>query len=194
MSRCRGARAAALGVALAALVTGCSGGFDTPLYKAYSPGEGANGEAGSIKIRNVVLVAAESGGPAAVVAAFYNESDQADQLVDIAIEGAEQPGTLTPSPLELPAGELVLIGGTDADAQATVTAPADQLAPGTFVPVQLGFRDAGTATVRVLVQPQAGPYGTISPAPPSPTPATPVGTPAPTEVTSAPTVAPTSTG
>jgi hypothetical protein len=168
-----------LGVALAALVTGCSGGFDTPLYKAYSPGEGANGEAGSIKIRNVVLVAAESGGPAAVVAAFYN---------------AEQPGTITPSPLELPSGELVLIGGTNADAQATVTAPADQLAPGTFVPVQLGFRDAGTATVRVLVQPQAGPYGTISPASPSPTPATPVGTPAPTEVTSAPTVAPTSTG
>jgi copper(I)-binding protein len=194
VSRSRAACAATLGVALAALVTGCSGGFDTPLYKAYSPGEGANSEAGSIKIRNVVLVAPESGGPAAVVAAFYNESGQADQLVDVAIQGAEQPGTVTPSPLELPAGELVLVGGTDADAQATVTGPADQLAPGNFVPVQLSFRDAGTATVNVLVQPQAAPYATISPAPPTPPAATPVGIPTPTELTAEPTVAPTPTG
>lgn len=168
MSRCRGVRAAALGVVLAVLVSGCSGGFDTPLYNAYSPGQGANGEAGSIKIRNVVLVAAESGGPAAVVAAFYNESGQPDQLLDIAVQGAEQSGSVTPNPLELPAGELVNIGGTDADAQATVTEPADQLTPGTFVPVQLRFRDAGTAMVQVLVQPQAAPYDTISPVPPSP--------------------------
>lgn len=165
-----GARAAAgalVFTALLASTTGCGAGFDAATGRPYTPTDGVNGEAGDILLRSISLVAAEPGGPAAVVGAVVNESGHSDRLVGVQVAGASEPAYFPDEQIFLPRGDLVPLG-TDGTPAVTVTGPPSRLQPGSFVRVRFFFARGGATTLQVLVQPQAGDYATVTPTP-SPT-------------------------
>jgi hypothetical protein len=150
--------------ALALTLTGC-GSIRTQTQQWYTPADGASAEAGDIALRNVVVVADESGDEATVLATFANRGEE-DELVEVRVGDA----TATPSDgdLTIPADGYASLGpgGTRADVDG-----ADAV-PGTFVEVEFRFERAPRTTVDALVQAAEGEYedALTVPREPSPTP------------------------
>jgi len=174
----RGAAIAALAFALSATGAGCGAGFDAPVYLVRP--ENVNAEVGDLLLRSLVLVKAEGADSAALAGAFVNRGDAPDTLTSVEVEAGSAPLSASPN-LEVPFGQSVILGGTEGE--AITFSGAEGLSPGRFVPVTLTFRDAGSVTLKLLVEDAKGHYEDYAP-PGGPTPAatpSPEGSPAPGE-------------
>lgn len=150
------------GLLLAAL--GCGAGFDATTSQPYTPSEGVDGDAGTVLLRGVTLVAPGPGGPAGLVGGLVNEGKAPDTLTSVQVLGSSQPGYFPQGQILLPPGELVPLG-LENSPSVTVTGPPTQLRAGNFVSVRFVFENAGSTTLQLLVQPRKGDYATVTPTP-----------------------------
>jgi hypothetical protein len=150
--------------ALALTLTGC-GSIRTQTQQWYTPADGASAEAGDIALRNVVVVADESGEESAVLATFANRGEE-DQLLEVRVGDAT--ATPTGGDLTIPADGYATLGPGETEVEVE---GADAV-PGTFVEVEFRFERAPRTTVDALVQAAEGEYENALPAPreASPTP------------------------
>jgi len=144
-------------IVIAVALSGCANEGATQEF--YTPADGANGQAGDIAIRNVVVVS-EEGGPASLIATFVTNGERNDSLRGVKFGDVE--ATLLPDgALPLPGGTPVSVGTGELRAE---TARLDA-EPGEFTTVELTFADAPRATVEALVQAPVGIYKDSAPTP-----------------------------
>jgi len=113
--------------------------------------DGVSADAGDIAIRNVLIVADESGDVGTVLASFANQG-AGDRLVEVRVDGTE--AAPNGGSLRIPAGGYASLGpgSTRLDVEGADTEP------GRFVEVEFLFREAPRVTVDALVQPAEGIY------------------------------------
>jgi copper(I)-binding protein len=166
------------GMAAAVALAGCGAGQDTQTDSVLPAVSGANGNVGSIAIRNAVIAYPSdgvypSGGQAPLTLTIVNTGAEADELVEVS------------SPV---AGDVELAGDRSLSPRRTIIVGT----PGQSVdPHETTGAVTTTGTPSPTVSPTSGP-GTASPTSPT-TPASPTsptaapGTPSPTTATSEPT-------
>ena len=146
-------------------LTGCASDDSIRLQTQdfYTAGDGVNGQAGDIAIRNLLLVADEEAAdaqtpvPATVLGTFANSSGEPDRLLEVRVgESAAQPDG---GGLEIPARGYASLGLEENRLQIE----ADGVIPGRFVLVTLMFESAPEATLRALVQRAEGWYADAAP-------------------------------
>jgi hypothetical protein len=166
-------------VVLAFALASC-GSVRTQTQQWYTTADGVSAEAGDIAVRNVVVVADESGDRSTVIATFANRGDEDDELVEVRV--GDVTATPTDGDLTIPADGYASLGPdeTRLDVQGADTVP------GEFVEVDFRFGSAPRTTVDALVQQAEGAYEDALPPPSeaSPTPSAP--SPTPAAATSAP--------
>lgn len=167
----------ALGAAVLLGATGCA--FITPQSTEiqYSASDGVNiPNSGPLKVRNVLIVSEEEGGPGALIAAVVNETGD-DHTLNLEIgEGADaQKATI-----RVPANSSVSLGDPEEETPA-LTVDAVPVAPGANVPVYFQSGDAEGVLYQVPVLDGALPYyGELLPTPAASTSSpTPSSTPSP---------------
>ena len=163
-------------VALIPVLAGCEAGGDAPVLHWHPPTNGASATihvgVGEIAIRNAFVLGGPgnatlpAGSSASMFVGLVNTGPR-DRLVRVSA-----PGTATS--VTLPTGGVLL----ERDTSALLTGPAPQLVltglrrsltSGTYVPVLLTFKNAGTIRLHLPVLAQANSYATFSAAP-APTP------------------------
>lgn len=142
-------RRALLAPIIAIALTGCS--MHEASQSWYNPTDGTSTDAGSIAIRNVVVVATDDG-QATVLANFVNRGAD-DQLVEVIVGDAS--GTPTPATVEIPSGASTRIGP---DAAARVDVSGSDASPGRSVDVEFRFENAPRVTLDALAQENDGLY------------------------------------
>jgi len=166
----------ALLASLAALVflAGCAAGQRAPTSSVISTIDGVNANIGSMQVRNLGLAAPPTtagyavGDSAQLVFAMVNGAAADDQLVSVTspvagsvvsspvgkvltpATGDAQSGAFTP--ISVQPGELVPVGYGSPAASVTLVGLTEPLISGQTLNVTLGFRDAGTKTIRIAVQ------------------------------------------
>lgn len=159
------ATAALLAVTVVA-VTGCFNGqrATTTVQAAMNTGNGVQTRQGPIRIENATLVVSDDGSNAAtLLVRLVNEGPTTDALVYATVNAAQaeiiapevdgEPGsTLRP-------GASVSYGW-ESDLRIDV-GPLD-VPISTYVPVELGFAEAGLSKISVLTVPQAGYYENVT--------------------------------
>jgi copper(I)-binding protein len=156
--------AATLSIALAA----CSASFDAPTLQPYQSADGTNADSGSVKVRNM-MVMADADGKGEVHTVIVNDGTEDDTLVKIAQApagtqdgqaGGDQPGVVTFSeikqPLDLKAGTSVLLPPDAATDVEGGEAPGDPITvtgakPGQVVNVTITFGKAAPITTYIPV-------------------------------------------
>jgi copper(I)-binding protein len=163
-------------VALIPVLAGCEAGSDAPVLHWHPPTNGASATIhvgrGEIAIRNAFIlggvpnVTLPAGSSASMFVGMVNTGPR-DRLIRVSA-----PGTATS--VTLPTGGVLL----ERDQSALLTGPAPQLVlsglrrsltSGTYVPVLLTFKNAGTVSLDLPVLERSDSYATFSPAP-APTP------------------------
>lgn len=154
-------RVAALAVlpVLALVVVGCGDVREQTQAWREAP-HGASATAGSIDIRNAVVVANEETGQATVLVSFANGGAEPDALTSVVVGGT--PAEPEAGPVELPARGHASVGpdGTRLDVDGMTTEP------GFVVDIEFIFADAPRVTAQAIVQSDDGLYaGALEPAP-----------------------------
>jgi copper(I)-binding protein len=163
-------------VALIPVLAGCEAGSDAPVLHWHPPTNGASATIhvgrGEIAIRNAFIlggvpnVTLPAGSSAGMFVGMVNTGPR-DRLIRVSA-----PGTATS--VTLPTGGVLL----ERDQSALLTGPAPDLVltglrrsltSGTYVPVLLTFKNAGTVSLDLPVLERSNSYATFSPAP-APTP------------------------
>ncbi len=173
MSRTRPSRiarragvAAALGAAL--LLTGC--GFEAQTLQTYTPAQGVNVDVAHVKVRNLLVIADNSGqGRLSASLVSNNKADTLSGVTGFTTnQDGSQAGALTvtgASGLALPANKLVVL---TADGVAPVSVSGPGLKPGLNVTLRLAFGSGGAQELRVpVVDAQHPIYRTVAPALPA---------------------------
>lgn len=172
--RRRGARTVVAGVGLALLLAGC--GFNAQTLQPYTPAHGVNVDAGSIKVRNLLLVSDTTGNGIVSASLVSSESDQLTQVTGTPNKADGSPGApLTVSSagqITLNPNQLVVL--TAPSPAITVSSP--DLQPGMTAELSLTFASGTTAEATAPVMSFNDPiYATVTPSPASAS-ATPAGT------------------
>jgi copper(I)-binding protein len=163
-------------VALIPVLAGCEAGSDAPVLHWHPPTNGASATIhvgrGEIAIRNAFILGGvpnftlPAGSSAGMFVGLVNTGPR-DRLIRVSA-----PGTATS--VTLPTGGVLL----ERDQSALLTGPAPDLVltglrrsltSGTYVPVLLTFKNAGTVSLDLPVLERSNSYATFSPAP-APTP------------------------
>ena len=159
-------RTAALAACAALTLSGCGtvGHDDIPVQIA----DGAYGQAGGIRLRNVFVLGPAPGqtiprgGPVAVFAGIVNNGAAPDRLTRVAAPGFAQKADIAGGGLDVPVHELV---GTGPAPPITLTRLAAPLSGTPTVRLTLTFENAGPVTLGVPVMTDQGPFTTFSPSP-----------------------------
>ena len=163
-------------VALIPVLAGCEAGGDAPVLHWHPPTNGASATihmgVGEIAIRNAFVL----GGPGTATLPAGSSASMFVGLVNTGprdrLVRASAPGTATS--VTVPTGGVLL----ERDQSALLTGPAPDLVltglrrsltSGTYVPVLLTFKNAGTVSLDLPVLQRSNSYATFSPAP-APTP------------------------
>ena len=105
------------GVAAAALLAGCSAGFDATSTKPYAPSDGILANSGDLRVQNALVVASDAVSSGVVIMTIANRGDRDDELTGI----SSPDGTVDfTGDGELPAGAAVRLGA-DTDPSATIS-------------------------------------------------------------------------
>ncbi|QZN86080.1 hypothetical protein [Cellulomonas sp. C5510] len=126
-------------VVLAAALTGCSATNEITSMDAYSASDGVRATLGTVTAENLLLVAADADAPGALQGALSNRGDDG---VTVTVALGEESARVW-----LPAGDTVLLGGSDGD-EVVLTTPA---APGAVADVTLSTGTDGEVGVPVPV-------------------------------------------
>lgn len=135
--------------ALAALlvITGCATGFDAATQQQDPTGNGRYITTGDLQVQNLVIVQDQD--RAALLMKIFNDSDQADKLISLAVANRS-----VLSEVEIPANNVVAFGSSNQPAHQFVNSSK----PGMYVPVRLEFERAGIFETTVLVVPPIEQY------------------------------------
>jgi len=161
--------------AIAVLVlalAGCEAGFNAPTTEFHPASSGVSTTVNGITLDNLFVLGAPvgfalpPGGRAGVFLAI--QSENGDRLVSVSAPGSASSVKLTGGPIDLPAQQLVDLGGPVP--QMVLTGLASPLSGGETVQLTFVFAQAGVVTLGVPVEPHAYDYATYSPPPiPKPT-------------------------
>lgn len=166
----RAAATAAVVLALSTGLAGCGVGFDAPTEEVSPPHP--SGDIGPMKVRSLMLIQKEGGGPAAAVVTLVNTSDEPQTLRSMQIAppptGGGSPTASPSTPLDVAAAITVPAKGAvhvGAQGQPTVTVDGlDAIArPGRLALVTMIFDKAGRITFNVVVQAGTGPFASFAP-------------------------------
>jgi hypothetical protein len=160
----RAAALLALALVAAPALTGCFNGprATTTVQATQNTGNGVEATQGAIHIENLtVVLGPEGSGTATVLTRLTNTGPVPDRLTFASVDG--KGATITGDSIELLPGASVSVGY----ASDVFINSYDFAAVSTYVPVQLGFEEAGLLTVNVLTVPPAGIYAGIAPNPPT---------------------------
>jgi hypothetical protein len=143
--------------AIAITLTGCGAtGVDSPTRNIRQVTDGVEGQSGSIKARNVLLVA-QPDGSASLVAFFVNESDQSDAIASIVVNGTET--KINPAQNELIKDRPVIFGGDSATAKANV--PGISATPGKRVDLTINLVAGAPMTLNALIVEKSDIYANL---------------------------------
>lgn len=129
----------ALALAVAATLTGCSVTNPITTEKPYAASDGVRATLGDLTAENLLLIAAEADGPAALQGALTNRGTES-LTVEIATAGSSER-------IRVASGATVLLGGTDGE-DVVLDTP---VGPGATAEVTLSTGAGGTDTVPVPV-------------------------------------------
>jgi hypothetical protein len=155
------------GAALLALVAlaGCSGSSTPAATK--QPNQGANGDAsgsaGTVAVRDMVLVNGPEGSKSATLVGAIVGSTSDDLLTGLTVVPAPQSSYITNDSISVPAHTTVPIGHSGE--QHINLYGWDPGSSSAIVPVTFVFRDAGETTLQVKVVPARDEYAGIVPVP-----------------------------
>lgn len=161
-----------LAAAALLLTSACGAGFTAQTNLVRGAQDGVSATQGSIALRNVLLVAPQGGGSAALVAGVTTTSTTrpgsgtVDQLLAVRTVGVTTTSTFPAGGFPVPADGLLAIG-SPSGAQVTFRGSAKDLAPGRFLPLEFVFEKAGVVRLDVLIVPAVGAYATVTPQPTS---------------------------
>ncbi len=164
MKRIHVAAVAALVVLASPVLTGCFNGkgATTTMQASMNSGNGVSAQAGEIKVENATLVQGPEGSASAtLLTRVINTGPVADTLVFATVNGV--PAEITGGAVELSPGASVSFGF---ESDTWINAYDFDAATSTYVPVQLGFADAGLVSMSILTVPPVGYYEGIAPNPP----------------------------
>ncbi|QGQ20348.1 hypothetical protein GC089_15570 [Cellulomonas sp. JZ18] len=139
--------AAALALASAAALAGCSATNQITTVDDYPPSDGVAITVDEVRALNLLVLAEEEGGPGILVGALANNSGE-DTSVTLAVEGAE------PVEVDVPSSGTVLMGAVGAPGRyRTVEVPVAEVAaiPGGLTTVTISTPAGGSDEVRVPV-------------------------------------------
>jgi len=131
--------AGAVGVLAAAALTGCSATNAITSMDAYSASDGVGGTLGTVTAENLLLVAAAADAPGALQGGLTNRGDEGVAVTIALGDDSER--------VWLPAGETLLLGGSDGD-DVVLTTP---VAPGAVADVTFSTDEDGEVGVPVPV-------------------------------------------
>jgi hypothetical protein len=148
--------AATLSIALAA----CGANFNAQTAKPYQAAEGTNADSGSIKVRNMLVLATEDG-KGELHSAIVNDGSTDDTLVKIeqappgthdGQAGGDQPGQVKFSefaPIDLKAGTSTMLPPAAGEATASATPTQTPTADPTATPTESPTADPGSQGITV---------------------------------------------
>ncbi len=145
----RSRRLAALAVASAALLAGCSATNQITTVDDYPPSDGVAITVDEVRALNLLVLAEEEGGPGLLVGALTNNSGE-DTTVTLAVDGAE------PVDVDVPSAGTVLLGGGGGATVGRYGAQDVAIAsvatvPGGLTDVTVSTPAGGSSVVRVPV-------------------------------------------
>lgn len=161
-------RAATLLVAVLVSVPALAGCFNGPgatttMQATMNTGNGVEVTLGALNVENLtVVLGPEGSGSATLITRITNTGAEPDRLTFASVDGVG--ALITGDTVELAPGASVSFG-YEADRWINVYEFASAVS--TYVPVQLGFEQAGLLTANVLTVPPTGIYAGIAPNPPS---------------------------
>ena len=171
MKRTHVAAVAALVVLAVPSLTGCwnGQGATTTTQASMNSGNGVESRQGTIDIENATIVMGPEGSNSAtLLMRLVNVGPEADALTSITINGKpasiSMPGIAADSGADIGPGESVSFGY---ESDKWINAYEFDAPVATYVPVELGFANAGTAKLSLLTVPPAGYYAGIAPNPPT---------------------------
>ena len=144
-------------VVIATLLTGCGAGKTAATSQIKQVTDGVEGQAGSIKIRNLLIVKQEDGA-GVLVGTLVNWADESDAITSINIEGQE--ATINAKSLNLAKNLPVIFVGDSANADASIAQLNDVV--GHRVPVVIKFAKASPVTLDALIVQADGIYADIT--------------------------------
>ena len=156
--RLRAAVVAAFVTVVTAGVAGCSAGFDAASTETYAPADGILADAGSIRVQNALVVAAEGATSGVVSMAVVNRGNRPEAIIGITSNGGTVEIT---GDAGIPAGGVAQFGSATGPA-ATITDLSK--APGQTIRLQLSFQNGESVSLRTVVVPAAGDYASFTPA------------------------------
>lgn len=165
MKRSHVALAAGLLALTSPALTGCWNGLGatTTMQATMNTGNGTQAQVGAIKIENATLVQGPEGSASAtLLVRLVNTGPTPDALVYATINGV--PVEIAEGSGELAPGASVSFGY---DSDHWLNSYELDVPVSTYVPVELGFGEAGLAKMSVLTVPPVGYYAGIAPNPPA---------------------------
>jgi hypothetical protein len=163
VKRTQAAAAIAVLVLATPALTGCFSGkaATTSMQATMNTGNGVQATVGPIHIENATLVMGLDGSKTATLTTRLVNTGPADTLVYATVNG--QPATITGDQVPLGPGASISFGY---DSEHWINAYAFEAPVSTYVPVELGFQNAGLVKMSVLTVPPVGYYEGIAPNPP----------------------------
>jgi hypothetical protein len=153
-------------------LAGCFNGprATTTTQATMNTGNGVEARQGSIDIENATLVLGPEGSTSAtLLMRLVNTGPEADALTYITINGVQvqisEPGVVGDSGADIGPGESISFGF---DSERWINTYELDVEPSSWVPIELGFQNAGLAQLSVLTVPATGFYAGIAPNPPAP--------------------------
>ena len=172
--------ALALGLLVAGL-SGCGNGLEPQVYAVRELPNGTNAQAGPLAVRNLRLLPPADGTytrgeDARAAMVVVNSTGEDDALVGASSEAAGSVA-LTAGGAQVAEIAVPAHGRSAADAQVILRGLTRDLRPGTYVQLELVFRDAGRTSVLVPVETTGTPEPrpTVFPLPPVDSEGRPVG-------------------
>jgi copper(I)-binding protein len=146
-------------------LTGCFSGMKatTNMQATMNSGNGVQAQVGDVHVENATVVMGPEGSTSATLTTrIVNTGPQPDALVFATVNG--QPATITGDQVALDPGASVSFGF---DSEHWINAYGLEVPTSTYVPVELGFQNAGLVKISVLTVPPVGYYEGIAPNPPT---------------------------
>jgi hypothetical protein len=147
-------------IALVLALAGCGAGRNAATLKPYTPTDGVQGTAQSIKVRDVVLISLPDGTGVLVATAVQTGSLQ-DRITGIAVNG--KPASLSPASPLLVQNSPTRFAGDTANASADI--PGLNATPGTLVKIEFTFQSSGSLTLDALVRDNKDEFASVTSTP-----------------------------
>lgn len=147
-------------LALVLTLAGCGAGKDAATLKPYTPTDGVQGSAQSIKVRDVVLVSLPDGTGVMVGTVVQTGSTQ-DRITGITVNG--KPANVAPASPVLNQNAPIRFAGDTANASADI--PGLNAAPGTLAKIEITFETSGTVSLDAVVRDNTAEFAGVTATP-----------------------------